>query len=146
MQVEHAARVFALALIVAGTSILAAPAQVVPGQTTSQAGQMTEARVYIQNRGRGQAVPVELDSPLRVQMIESPLRVQVINGDPSMRVNPVMVAETRKVWEYETIVIPAGAPANVAALFNAQGANGWETTGISLPAADGMTVLLKRPR
>jgi hypothetical protein len=142
MQVEYVARAFALALMVAGTSILAAPAQVMPGQTTAQAGQMTEARVYIQNRGRGQAVPVEL----RDVNLESPLRVQVINGDPSMRVNPVMVAETRKVWEYETIAIPAGAPANVAVLLNAQGANGWETTGISLPSADGMTVLLKRPR
>jgi hypothetical protein len=43
-------------LIVAGTAMLAAPIQ----QTTQQPGQMTQAHVWVQNRGRSEAVPVDL--------------------------------------------------------------------------------------
>src|SRR5262249_24243675 len=140
---EHAARAFALAVMMASTSILAASAQIMPGgQTTAQAGQMTQARVHIENRGRAEALPVEVSAVT----LDAPLRVQVINGDPSMRVNPVMVAETRKVWEYETVMIPATGAGNAIALLNNQGANGWETTGIALNAPDGLLLVLKRPR
>jgi len=50
------------------------------------------------------------------------------------------------VWDYETILIPAAAPGSMAALLNARGANGWETTGIATVNADGTTLLLKRSR
>lgn len=135
MRAESIARACACVLVVAGTSILAAPDQ------TAQPGQMTQARVWVQNRGRSEAVPVEL----RDVSLDAPLKVQVINGEPSYAaVSPVQVREVRRVWDYEALRL---APTeDVAAVLNARGAAGWETTGIVLVNADGTTLLLKRPR
>ena len=72
MRVETIARVSAFALVVAGTSILAAPQQ-----TTRTPGKMTEAHVWVQNRGRGEAVSVDL----RDVNLDSPLKVQITNAD-----------------------------------------------------------------
>ena len=84
-------------LIVAGTSILAAPEQ-----TQQQPGQMTQARVWVQNRGRAETIPVDV----REINLDAPIKVQVINGDPSLpRTSPVQVTEIRKGWEYETITL-----------------------------------------
>jgi hypothetical protein len=138
MRADTLVRAVAFALIVAGTSILAAPAQ-----TTAQPGQMTQAHVWVQNRGRSEAIPVDV----REVNLDAPLRVQVTNGDPQYAAsNPVQVREVRRVWDYETILIPADAQANMASLLNSRGANGWETTGIASVNADGTTLLLKRPR
>lgn len=122
--------------VVGGAAILAAP-----GQTTLQPGQMTQARVWIQNRGRSEAVPVEL----RDVNLDAPLRVQIINGEPTYAATaPVLVREIRRVWEYDTITV---APTqNVAAMLTQRGVDGWETTGISFVSADGTTLLLKRAR
>jgi hypothetical protein len=137
MRAEFVARAFAFALIVAGTSILAAPSQ------TAQPGQMTQARVWVENRGRSEAIPVDV----REMNLDAPLRVQVTNGEPQYAgSNPVQVREVRRIWDYETILIPADAPASRVSLLNSRGANGWETTGIASVNADGMTLLLKRPR
>ena len=136
LRVEPISRACALVLIVGGSSIVAAPAQ------TGQPGQMTQARVWVQNRGRAEAVPVEL----REVNLDTPLKVQVINGDPGFsRINPVQVAESRKMWDYETITLkPAD---DVAQAMSAKGTIGWETTGIAFVGADGATkLLLKRPR
>jgi hypothetical protein len=138
MRADTLARAVAFALIVAGTSILAAPAQ-----TTAQPGQMTQAHVWVQNRGRSEAIPVDV----REVNLDAPLRVQVTNGDPQYAAsNPVQVREVRRVWDYETILIPTDAQANMASLLNSRGANGWETTGIASVNVDGTTLLLKRPR
>jgi hypothetical protein len=138
MRADTLARAVAFALIVAGTSILAAPAQ-----TTAQPGQMTQARVWVQNHGRSEAIPVDV----REVNLDAPLRVQVTNGEQQYAAsNPVQVREVRRAWDYETILIPADAPGSMAALLNNRGANGWETTGIASVNADGTTLLLKRPR
>ena len=138
MRAETVARAFALALVVAGTSILAAPSQ------TATPGQMTQARVWVQNRGRSEALPVDV----REVNLDAPLRVHVTNADPQYAAtSPVQVHEFRRVWEYETIAIPADAQANIASLLNTRGANGWETTGISSVNTEGaMVMLLKRQR
>ena len=138
MRAETVARAFALALVVAGTSILAAPSQ------TATPGQMTQARVWVQNRGRSEALPVDV----REVNLDAPLRVHGTNADPQYAAtSPVQVHEVRRVWEYETIAIPADAQANIASLLNTRGANGWETTGISSVNTEGaMVMLLKRQR
>jgi len=137
MGFETIARVSALALVIAGTSILAAPAQ-----TTRTPGQMTEAHVWVQNRGRTEAVPVEL----RDVNLDAPLKVQVINGEPAFAaIGPLPVREVRRIWDYESITVPPQG--NVAAMLNQRGAAGWETTGIwSVNAEGATTLLLKRPR
>ena len=134
MRVQPIARAFALALIVAGTSILAAPAQ------TPQPGQMTQARVWIQNRGKTEAVPVEL----RDVNLDAPLKVQITNGDAAYpRMSAVSARQAQQAWDYHTITLKEGQDP-VAALIG-PGAAGWETTGIAFIKPDGVTLLLKRP-
>ena len=137
MRVETIARVSAFALVVAGTSILAAPEQ-----TTKQPGQMTEAHVWVQNRGRNEAIPVEL----RDVSLDAPLKVQIINAEPQFtQTNPVQVREIRRLWDYESIAVKPTE--DMAATLTRRGAIGWETTGIWSVSADGTTtVLLKRSR
>jgi len=127
-------------LLMAGTSILAAPEQ------TGTPGQMTQARVWVQNRGRSEAVPMELSNV----NLETPLKVQVINGDPALNrfgAAPVLVdvVPKPKRWDYETVTI--GPTDDMTVRLNARGSLGWETTGIWSVSADGVTkVLLKRSR
>jgi hypothetical protein len=123
------------ALVVGASSMLAAPGQ------TATPGQVTQARVWVQNRGRAEAVPMDL----REVNLDAPLKVQITNGDPGFpRTPPVQVTEIRKMWEYNTITLAPDA--NIAAVLNQRGAEGWETTGIAFASADGTTLLLKRPR
>jgi hypothetical protein len=111
----------AAALLVAG-SMAAADAPAVPVQV--RPGELTRGEVWIMNRA---SEPV----PVAVRQLESetPLRVRVV--PPS-------------AWDYQTVVIRSGADA--ARALASAGASGWETTGLSWPAADGTIVLLKKPR
>ena len=129
----------AVALVAAGTTMRAAPDQ------TARPGDMTEARVWIQNRSRADAIAVNL----RAAEIETPLRVQVANTDS----NPLPVKVTgsirtqplRQEWDYDTIVIVPDT--NPMQALKPLGLAGWETTGVSWTNAQGaMTLLLKRPR
>ena len=122
------------ALVAGGSGMIAAPEQTHPGEAT-------QARVWIQNRGRSEAVPVDL----RDANMEAPLRVQVMNGDPQSRpMSPAAVRLTLHPWEYRTVTLKTtDDPAKV---LNPEGLVGWETTGITWPVADGTTLLLKRPR
>ena len=139
MHITNAVAVSALTLAIGASVMLAAPAQIQqPGQTTQQPGQMTEAHVWIDNHGRGQAVPVELSD----EKLDHPLRVQIVNGELT---NPLPVRSVRPVWEYQTITFAPGA-ADMAPRLNPLGAAGWETTGIMSANAQGTTLLLKRRR
>ena len=137
MRAAFIVRAFAFTLVVAGTSILAAPAQ-----TTLQPGQMTQARVWIENKSRAEAVPVVL----RDVNMDSTLKVQIINGEQQYgSANPVQVRQVRIVWDYETLIVRPND--DVTAKLNGRGAAGWETTGIWSMDADGNTrMLLKRQR
>src|SRR5437899_3373687 len=93
-----ATSLLAAALVAAGTTMRAAPDQVRPGE-------MTDAKVWIQNRSRAEAIPVNL----RVADIETPLRVLVSNAETNphtVRVaGPVRTQTQRQEWEYDTVVI-----------------------------------------
>jgi hypothetical protein len=106
---------------------------------TAQPGQMTPARVWVQNRGDGEAVPVVV----REVHLDKPLRVHVSNGEPGSG-DVVQTRTARQSWDYETVEIPAGK--DVVALLNARGALGWEAIGPVNVAPDKITILLKRPR
>jgi hypothetical protein len=125
------------AALVAGSTMRAAPDQARPGE-------MTEAKVWIQNRNRAEAIPVDL----RDVNLDTPLRVQVANGETnphSVRVaGPIRVQLLRQEWDYDTLVIAAGT-SPVQAL-KSPGLAGWETTGIAWTAGEQTTLLLKRPR
>jgi hypothetical protein len=135
MRMTTVARAVACVLIVAGTSILAAP------EPAQQPGQITQARVWVQNRGRAETIPVDV----REINLDAPMKVQVISGDPNFaRTNPVQVTEIRKGWEYETITLQS--PDDVVKVLTPKGVIGWETTGIAFVNPGGTTLLLKRPR
>jgi hypothetical protein len=129
----------AAALVAAGTTMRAAPDQ------TARPGDMTDAKVWIQNRASAEAIAVNL----RVADIETPLRVFVSNAETNphtVRVTgAVRTQPLRQEWEYETVAI--GPDSGLQAL-KSLGAAGWETTGVSWPGASGQgtTLLLKRLR
>jgi hypothetical protein len=123
-------------------AIFVAAAATIAALQTAQPGQMTQARMWVENRGRSEAVPVDL----RDVNLDKPLRVQVMNGelgsgDVAM---PLQVRTARQNWEYETVAIPAGK--DVAALLNARGTAGWEAVGTLSVTEGTTTILLKRPR
>ena len=125
--------VLAAALVAVGTTMRAAPDQ------TTRPGDMTDAKVWIQNRSRAEAIPVNLS----VADIETPVRVLVSNTETNphtVRVaGPVRTQMTRHEWEYETVVI---IPDSSLQPLKTLGAAGWETTGISWLSPQGTMLLL----
>ncbi len=125
-----------VSVLIVGTAAMVAA----PEQATPQPGQMTQARVLILNRGRSEAVPVEL----RDANLESPLRVRIMNGEANVA-PPLTVHLVPPTWDYKAVPI---TPADdMAEALRSDGSNGWETTGITYADSRGATViLLKRPR
>jgi hypothetical protein len=124
-----------------GALVAAASAIATAQQTTVTPGQMTQARVFVENHGPGEAVPIDLVDA----NMSAPLRVQVINADAAHgSVAPVAVRAARATWEYATTNVQAGQDA--VGILNGRGAEGWEIIGVTLPATGGMTFILKRVR
>jgi hypothetical protein len=125
-------------VVTAGGAMLAAPPQA--GQ--DRPGQIGQARVFVENTGKNQAVPVALQDAA----LSTPLNVQVV-GTPTVAFAPTAVVQARVVrqaWEYRTVRIQAGQDAAVA--LSTAGADGWEAVGIQSADAAGIIVVLKRPR
>lgn len=134
MRAETIVRACAFVLIVAGTSILAAPEQ------TARPGQMTQARVFVQNRGRAEAVPIVLQE----SALDTPLRVRVVNmQDAKVNDEAIHARLVQQSWDYHTVTVKNGQDP-VAALIG-PGAAGWEATGVAFVKPDGVTLLLKKP-
>jgi hypothetical protein len=49
----------------------------------------------------------------------------------------------RQAWEYSVVTVPKGS--DPLAAVSKAGLDGWETTGVQLPAPDGISLLMKRP-
>jgi hypothetical protein len=134
----------ACAIFVVSSAILASPEQTQPpGQVTQTPGQMTQARVWIENRGKGEALPVTLEDAT----LDAPLRVRVMNAQGTSGTDdPVNVRIVRqpRVWQYQTVIVRPDQ--NLATALSEAGAAGWETTGIASANAGGTTILLKRLR
>jgi hypothetical protein len=102
------------------------------------------AKVWIENRGASEAVPVVIQNAAP----EAALHVQV-TGTPSVTIagaNALDVRRLRQPWEYLTISVGPGE--NPVGRMQSLGAEGWEATGLQFPI-DGTTskaVLFKRPR
>jgi hypothetical protein len=133
MRLKPMVSAFVSLLVVWSTAMLAAPEQ------TLQPGQMTQAHVWVQNRGRGEAVPVDL----RESNLENPLRVRIVNGEPN-QVDPIIVRMVVPRWDYRSVTLTPGQ--DMVPALSGLGVGGWETTGIVFTSAEGTTVLLKRPR
>jgi hypothetical protein len=124
--------------VVGASTMVAAPQTAKP----IQPGEMTQAHVWVENRGANQAIPIDL----REANINVPLNVHVTNGEPgAVMTAPLAVRGTRQNWEYEMVTL-ASDGRDASLLLNAQGVAGWETTGIAFVSGDGTMLLLKRPR
>ena len=144
MRLKSMAAAVVGALVVTSFALTASPEpQTNPQQPqgTQFAGQMTEAHVWIDNRGPEQAIPVDL----RAVNADRALRVQIVNADPQFgQSGPVPVRAARALWEYQTLTL--GANDNLVARLNALGADGWEAAGILSLTTQTTTVMFKRPR
>ncbi|HEX7139708.1 MAG TPA: hypothetical protein VF219_17785 [Vicinamibacterales bacterium] len=126
-----------VALLVAGASAVTAPRQ----QPTVRPGDIPRPDVWVTNRGNSEAIPVDL----REANLGQPLAIHVLNGERNSSIPPVRVTSAQTTWEYRTVVVRPDD--QLARTMNGPGAEGWETTGVAWPGADGGTMLLlKRPR
>ena len=126
-----------LVLFAGGTLMQRASAQ----DATQFPGQPTRANVWIQNRGDREAVPVSIENV----STQSALRVEVA-GIPRVTVDPagvVQVRATRQAWGYRAISVGAGQ--DPTAVLNNAGADGWETTGVTISTGGATIIVLKRP-
>jgi len=133
-----ACALFACLLLAVAATLRTTTAQ----DRTSQPGQPTQGKVWIQNRGDMEAVPVSIQN---MATEGPPLRVQVV-GTPTVTINALsgQAPEARQLWEYQDITIPSGQ--GPTAILNAAGAEGWETAGLAVPVQGGTLVVMKRPR
>jgi hypothetical protein len=138
MKTIIASVLFACALATAGSATVAAPDQEYP----TRPGEATRAKVWVQNRGKAEAIPVAIEA----MDPAAPLTVQVI-GVPAVTMSAATIVQAkllRQPWEYRVVAIASGQDA--ANALATVGLDGWETTGVQLPAASGTSLLLKRPR
>lgn len=102
-------------------------------------GELTQAKVWIQNRGSGEAVPVSI-----LQPASEPLAVRIA-GIPTVTASPSTLVQTRVArqrWEYREV---SAAGQDLTGVLNGAGAEGWEAVD-SWPGSAGQTVvLMKRP-
>lgn len=111
---------------------MAAAVVAVAAQGPGRPGEMTQARVWVENRSSNEAIPVVVQTPA------TPLRVQID------QTNAVPVSAAKQSWEYRSIALAVGPePARGLA---AAGLEGWEAVGVLQSGTAGATVLLKRPR
>ncbi len=119
---------WSLLAVAAGTAVIVAAQS--QAQAPSRPGEMTQARVWVENRSRAEAVPV------LIQNDAVPVRV-----DPA---NPLIAARARQAWEYRSVPLPADA--DPARALERAGTEGWEAVAVLPSSNGGATALLKRPR
>jgi hypothetical protein len=98
----------------------------------SYPGQPTQGKVWIQNRGRDEAMPVTLLDAAS----DARVKVQVV-GTTAVQLAP-------QPWSYMRLVVSKGQDEIVA--LNKAGVDGWETTGLESRDERATTYILKRPR
>jgi hypothetical protein len=129
---------FALVTFVAASTVMLAA----PGQTRYTGTPSDIIRVTVINSGRTEAIPVN------IQETASPLRVEVANK-PTVVLDPATVVTARiapRTWEYKLVPVHPGQAADDARALSADGAQGWEATGVVLTSPAGPTILLKRQK
>src|SRR5262245_43716138 len=94
----------------------------------NEPGRATQARVYVINRDRADAIPVTLQGVAP----SDPLRV-VVTGTPSVALSDsatMSARAARQNWEYRQITVPGGDDPTPG--LNSAGAEGWEAIGPAL--------------
>jgi hypothetical protein len=111
-------------------------------QVPPEPGRPTQARVYVLNRDRADAVPVT------IQGVATPDVVKVsVVGTPTVDIgsSTVNLRLVRQTWEYRQITLPASGDPTPA--LNSAGGEGWELVGSPVAVANGeVRFLFKRSR
>ena len=80
--------------------------------------------MWIENRGRAEAIPIVAPDPV-----------------------PVVIRNPVRLWDYQILnITPGRAPADVAKMLTALGDAGWETAGVQLTSGPNTLLVMKRPR
>jgi hypothetical protein len=127
-------------VVLAAVGMGAVAGSVVGAGQENQPGMPTIARMFILNRGAGEAVPVVL------QPGGSAVPV-TFAGAPAVTIASsaiVPVRTTRGAWEYRQLALTPGQ--DYLTGLNAAGVEGWDAVGIVSEAPGRNTLLLKRPR
>jgi hypothetical protein len=106
----------------------------------NQPGMPTTARMFILNRGGGEAVPVMLHPGVDAQPV-------TFSGAPAVTVAAsavLPVRQARVAWEYQRLAFAPGDEA--MATLDRAGLEGWEAVGVVSDGPGRMALLLKRPR
>jgi len=110
-------------VILIGAALIVRGQEPQPVQGTDRPGLATKGRVWIENQGPGEAVPIVATAPI-----------------------PVIVRPVR-AWEYRVTSVTAGVTAaELTRTLTALGAEGWETAGVQVPNGSTTLMVLKRPR
>ena len=121
--------------LVTGSAPIAAPDQSYPGQPT-------QGRVWIENRGPGQAIPVTVHEIASGAIVKTQLV-----GTPAVAISAPAVfdtRQTRQTWEYQRVQLPSDD--DPTAELNRLGKDGWETVLQYTTGRGGLVVVFKRPR
>ena len=121
------ATIVLLLACVVGTGLVAAPGQdrreLSPGGS-ERPGQPTKGQVWIENRGRNEAIPIVAAAPV-----------------------PVLVQNPARPWDYQTIAVPRDvAPRDLTRMLAMPGNEGWELTNAQVVSGGSTLLILKRPR
>jgi len=117
-----------LRTVACATLAVAAAAAIVGAQGQSRPGQMSQSRVWVENRSSNEAIPVVVE-----RMVEPKVHVATVDA-------AIVVATraARQGWEYRSITLGF----NPAADLDRAGIEGWEAVAVLQTG----TVLMKRPR
>ena len=103
----------------------------------------TQARVWVENRGQNEAVPVSVIGGVQVTGTPN----VAIAGTPTVALVPATTVQTRaarQTWEYRVLRVPTGG--DMGGLLSTAGLEGWETTGLQMSEQAAVVVVMKRPR
>ena len=115
---------FLVLVCIAGVDLLWARGQ-------SRPGEMTQARVWVENRAQNEAIPVVVTN------VVTPITAHL---DTTSTVRTVA---GRQMWQYRTVQLPTGATGGT---LDPVGMDGWEAVGLIQSGPMGATILFKRPR
>ena len=124
-----------------------------PGQIRDNNGDA--AKVRVTNAGRTEALPVSIQEvalpivqngpPLKVDVAGKPTVVIDPASRPTVLIDPastLAVKPVRQQWEYKQVRVANWD--DPSPQLNAEGAHGWETTGVMFVTPGGNMLVLKR--
>jgi hypothetical protein len=110
------------------------------GQSTARPGELTQARVWIENRAPNDAVPVIVENvaaPITAHLDSSSTVTARLDTSST-----VQTVAARQTWQYRSTQLAPGA---VATVLDRDGMDGWEAVGVLQSGPMGVTILFKRP-